>query len=324
VDADKEVPMRRLIALALLPLFAAVSFAESAPPDTGWVPDETVVVTAQAPGPAVWHLKKGDAEVWILGTVNPMPKTLVWNSKHLGELIGGAHAVLLPPQASAGIFELSWFLLTHRSLLSLPGDKKLEETLPPELKARFVAARQLAGREAARYEDDPPIIAAMKLQGDFQKAKELSTEDPARTVKEIARVQHVPVKKVADYGALGLVKEFLRLPMPAQQACLENALSDIESYNLNAAAEAEAWAVGDLKGIKAHYLSPSMARCAKTSDSFNKIYERGVADYLKAIEAALSKPGKTILLTDIGSLLRNSGVVEKLRAEGVIIEGPGE
>jgi uncharacterized protein YbaP (TraB family) len=314
--------MRRLF--ALLPLIAAAAIADPAPPDSSWVPDETVVVTAQAPGPAVWHLKKGDAEVWILGTVSPMPNALVWNSKHLGELIEGAHAVLLPPQASAGFFETSWFLLTHRSLLSMPDDKKLEETLPPELKARFVAARRLAGREADRYEDDPPIIAAMKLQGDFQKAKGLSSEDPARTVKEIARAKHVPAKKVADYGALGLVKEFLRLPMQAQQACLDNAISDVESYNLNAAAEAEAWAVGDLKGIKAHYSSPSMGRCAKATDSFNKLYERGVADYLRAIEAALSKPGKTILLTDIGSLLRNSGVAEKLRAEGVIIEGPGE
>jgi uncharacterized protein YbaP (TraB family) len=314
--------MRRLF--ALLPLIAAASLADPAPPDTGWVPDETVVVTAQAPGPAFWHLKKGDAEVWILGTVSPMPKAFAWNSKHLGELIDGAHAVLLPPQASAGLFETSWFLLIHRGLLSMPGDKKLEETLPPDLKARFVAARQLAGREADRYEDDPPIIAAMKLQGDFQKTKELSTEDPARTVKKLARAKHVPVKNVADYGALGLVKEFLRLPMSAQQACLDNALSDIESHNRNAAAEAEAWAAGDLKGIKTHYSSPSMVRCAKATDSFNKLYERGVADYLKVIEEALSKPGKTLLLTDIGSLLRTSGVVEKLRAEGVLIEGPGE
>jgi uncharacterized protein YbaP (TraB family) len=317
-----EVPMRRLF--ALLPLLAAAAFAQPAPPDTGWVADETVVVTAQAPGPAFWHLKKGDAEVWILGSVSPMPKALVWNSRHLSELIDGAHAVLLPPQASAGFFEISWFLLTHHGLLSMPDDKKLEETLPPDLKARFAAARQLAGREASRYEDDPPIIAAMKLQGDFQKAKGLSTEDPARTVKEIARAKHVPVKKVADYGALGLIKEFLRLPMSAQQACLDNAISDVESNNLNAAAEAEAWAVGDLKGIKAHYSPMSMKRCIASTESFKKLYERGVADYLRVIEEALSKPGKTILLTDLGSLLRTSGVVEKLRAEGVLIEGPGE
>jgi hypothetical protein len=187
-----------------------------------------------------------------------------------------------------------------------------------------VAARQLAGREADRYEGDPPIIAAMKLQADFQKAKALSNDEPTRTVKKIAGAKHVPVKTIADYGALALVKEFLRLPMSAQQACLDNALSDIESHNLNAAAEAEAWAAGDLKGIKAHYSTPSIGRCAKATVSFTKLYERGVADYLNVIEAALSTPGKTILLTDIGSLLRTSGVAEKLRAEGVLIEGPGE
>jgi hypothetical protein len=81
VAPDKEDQMRRLFALALLPL--AASFADPAPPDTGWVPDETVVVTAQAPGPAFWHLKKGNAEVWILGTVSPMPKSQAWNTNTL-------------------------------------------------------------------------------------------------------------------------------------------------------------------------------------------------------------------------------------------------
>jgi hypothetical protein len=54
------------------------------------------------------------------------------------------------------------------------------------------------------------------------------------------------------------------------------------------------------------------------------MYDRAVADYLKAISDALATPGKTVLLTDVGSLLRGAGVAESLRAEGVVIEGPAE
>ena len=315
---------RCLSAIASFLLAGGISSAADAPPTTDWAPNEVVVVSAQSPGPAFWHLKKGDSEIWILGTPGVMPEKLSWNSTHLAEVIAGAQAVLLPPQASAGFFETSWFLITNRGLLSMPDDKKLEDTLPPELRARFVAARQSIKRDRDRYEDDPPIIAAMELQRDFVKANNFSGEEPGLTVEKIARAKHVPVRNIASYGALAMVKEFLRLPMAAQQACLENAVSDVEVRAVHAAPAAEAWAVGDLKGIKAHYATPNLAKCAKGTQSFSKLYQRAVTDYVAAIDQALSKPGKTVMLTDIGSLLRSEGIAEKLRAQGVVIEGPAE
>ena len=315
---------RCLSAIVSLLLAGGISCAADAPPTTDWAPNEVVVVSAQAAGPAFWHLKKGDSEIWILGTPGLLPEKLSWNTTHLAEVITGAHAVLLPPEASAGFFELSWFLITNRGLLSMPDDKKLEDTLPPELRARFVAARQAIKRDGDRYEDDPPIIAALELQNDFNKANNFSREEPRRTVEKIAGAKHVTVHAVATYGALAMVKEFLRLPMAAQQACLENAVSDVEVRAVHGVPVAEAWAVGDLKGIKAHYATTNLEKCAKATQSFSKLYQRAVADSLAAIDEALSKPGKTVMLADIGSLLRNDGVAEKLRAQGVIIEGPAE
>jgi uncharacterized protein YbaP (TraB family) len=239
-------------------------------------------------------------------------------------VITGAHAVLLPPEASAGFFEMSWFLITNHSLLSMPDDKRLEDTLSPDLRARFVAVRQSIKRDGDRYEDDPPVVAAIKLQNDSEKAGHFSREEPRDTVEKIARDKHVPVRNIAEYGALAMVKEFLRLPMAAQQACLENAVSDAEVRAVHGVPAAEAWAVGDLKGIKAHYSTSNLERCAKGTQSFSKIYQRAVADSLTAIDDALSKPGKTVMLADIGSLLRNDGVAQKLREQGVMIEGPAE
>ena len=313
-----------LSAIAFLFLVSGTACAADEPPTTDWAPNEVVVVSAQAPGPAFWHLKKGDSEIWILGTPGPLPEKLTWNTTHLAEVITGAHTVLMPPVASAGLFETSWFLITNHSLLSMPDDKKLEDTLPADLRARFVAARQSIKRDADRYEDDPPVVAAVKLQSDFEKAGHFSREEPRRTVEKIARDKHVPVRNIAEYGALAMVKEFLRLPMPAQQACLENAVSDVEVRAVHGVPAAEAWAVGDLKGIKAHYATSNLEKCAKGTQSFSKLYQRAVADSLAAIDDALSKPGKTVMLADIGSLLRSDGVAQKLREQGVIIEGPAE
>jgi uncharacterized protein YbaP (TraB family) len=316
----------RLIAIAAAAVVTATAaaFADAPPPVADWVPDETIVVSAQSEGPAFWHIKKGDSEIFILGTVAPMPKDLKWNSAHLNEIIKGSRMVLTAPTASAGFFETSWFLLTHRGLLSMPDDKKLEDTLAPDLKARFVAVRSGLGIGEDEYADDPPVIAAMKLQGAFNKKHNFSGDEPVETVKRLARENHVPVKPIGEYGALGLVKEGLRLPPEGQRVCLADSVTFAEVRSVHNAPLAAAWATGDMKGIKANFVPGVFEHCTKQVSGFAKLTDRAVADYLKAIHEALAQPGKVVMLTDIGSLLRSTGVAEQLHKEGVIIEGPAE
>jgi hypothetical protein len=65
---------RCLSAIASLFLVSGLACAADEPPTTDWAPNEVVVVSAQAPGPAFWHLKKGDSEIWILGTPGSLPE----------------------------------------------------------------------------------------------------------------------------------------------------------------------------------------------------------------------------------------------------------
>jgi len=312
------------VALSALLLLGTAAKAQEAPA-TGWSSsNEVVVVTAQQPGPAFWHIKKGNSEIYILGTIAEMPKGLNWNSNHLAEVIAGAHAVLIPPVASSGILSAGWFLLTHRGLLSMPDGKTLEETLPPDLKARFVAARSSLAIPAEKLEDDPPILVAFELQKKFGEAAKLDSDEPTNRVKKIAGEEHVSLRPIADYSALDIIKEALRLPLAAQQTCLEESLTKLEQRKNHAMALAQAWAIGDLKAIKANYTGRSFNKCVKQVPSFGRITDQAVKDYLKAIDDALSKPGKTVMLTDIGSLLRGTGVVDQLHAKGILIEGPTE
>src|SRR5437868_14775048 len=75
-------------ACAVALLFAALplgAVAQQPPAENRvetWGTPEVVEVQA-APGPAVWHLTRGDSEVWILGTVGGMPDGLKWNKDYL-------------------------------------------------------------------------------------------------------------------------------------------------------------------------------------------------------------------------------------------------
>jgi uncharacterized protein YbaP (TraB family) len=312
--------------MASLFIVAGVCPAEDAPPVTDWS-TELVVVDVEAQGPALWHLKKGDSELYILGTVGFMPEKLAWNRTRLEETIQGANAVLLPPQAHSGLLDIigmSWFILTHRDALSMPDDQKLEPSLSPVVRARFVKAREALKMDGEHYEDDSPLVAGFKLLGDYMKANKLSAEMPEQAAENIARAKHVKVRRIAEYSANPLIREFLQLPRSAGQVCLENALHDVETLDRHAVSAADAWAVGDLAGIKAHYSMALFEPCITQAKKYNEIDHRAVGDTLKAVHDALGKPGKTVMVIDIGWLFRADGIADTLKAEGITIDPPSE
>lgn len=316
-----------IVAIAsLLFVVGACPAQDAAPPTTDWKM-EVVVVNASQQGPALWHLKKGDSDIWVLGTVGMMPKDLAWNTARLTQVIEGANQVLLPPEAKAGVldlFDAGWFFMTHWGVLSMPDNQKLEPSLQPDLRARFVKAREAVGKNPDRYEDRKPMIAGFMLIDDFAEKEHLISGIPENTVEKIARKNHVKVNRVAEYDAMPLVKEMLKLGPDEGLGCFENALTDYETLSVHAVPASEAWVAGDVAGIKAHYSTSMLESCVKQSKKYGELDHRAVGDMLKAVHEALSKPGKTVMVIDVGWLFRSAGVAEQLKSEGVTIEGPAE
>lgn len=311
------------LCFAVLPQ-GATAQTEGAKPAENWGAPEIVEVQA-APGPAVWHLTRGDSEVWILGTVGAMPDGLAWNKNYLAELLDGAHAILMPPRPSIGVFEGAWFLLTNGSKFSLPRGQSLEPSLSPDLRARFVALREKLGEDEGHYRTDTPLRAALRLFQDVSDKLDLTRDEPRDTIDRLARSKHVPSAPIARYEVLDAAEDVLKLDLAQQKACLAQSVEDADRAFTHAIPAAQAWAVGDIKGLKANYGDSRVLDCVTAAvHSVADINERNVADYTGAINAALDKPGKTIAVIDIGPLLRRGGVLERLKALHVAIEGPAE
>jgi hypothetical protein len=310
-----------VLSIAALSLDAA---AQETRPAENWAAPEIVEVQA-APGPAVWHLTRGDSEVWILGTVGSMPDGLTWNKNYLGELLDGARAILLPPRPSIGVFEGAWFLITNGSKFSLPRGQSLEPSLSAELRARFIATREHLGQDENRYKTDTPLRAALRLQQDLQDKLDLTRDEPRDTIDRLARTKHVPSAPIARYEVLDAAEDVLKLNPEQQRVCLAQSVEDVDRQIVHAVPAAQAWAIGDLKDLKANYGESRLVNCVVAAvHSVANISERDVADYTAAINAALDKPGKTIAVIDIGPLLRRGGVLERLQALQVVIEGPAQ
>jgi len=316
--------IRIAAAAAALVVLVATARADTAPPPVQDWSIETVVVTAKKPGPAFWHVVSGKSEVWILGTLGPVPEDLNWDTGRLEYLLQGAKVLLLPPRGQVGPLEGIWFLITSGDVLRQPDGTLLESTLPPPLKARFVAMRNSLHKDSDDYSEYKASVAGFMLERDFLRANDLNGAQPLKTIEGVAERATVPSRRVATYEALDVIKEVPSLSNTGNWACMKDSLDDIDVMAQHARLAAQAWATGDLDGIKANYSDPKALDCLGQSASFSKLWARSVNDTLSAVNTALKTPGKTVAVVGIGELLRKNGLVDRLKAEGFAVEGPGD
>ena len=61
--------------------------AAGTPTPVSEAPTEEVVVVGAHEGPRLWSVRKGDHVLWILGTVSPLPKRMIWQSDAVQTLL---------------------------------------------------------------------------------------------------------------------------------------------------------------------------------------------------------------------------------------------
>ena len=314
--------MWKTAALALT--FVALAFDAQAQVLPEWAQVDAVEVR-ERPGPAVWHLTRGNSEVWLLGLAGALPRDLDWNKQYLSELLDGARAILMPPKADIALTDIAWFLIRHGGELSLPRGQSLEDGLPEDLRARFIVARDRVGGDASDYRTDIPIRAAMRLQQDLREKLDFSFREPRTTIENLAYRKRIKNDPVTRFEAMDAIREVLTLTPQQQRSCLAQAVEDVNWALGHADRSARAWAVGEIRTVKANYSEWRLGTCIMAAvQKFSDIDGRNVSEYVSAIDAALDKPGKTIVVINMGPLLRKNGVLERLTAKHIAIEAPAE
>ncbi|OYW74314.1 MAG: TraB/GumN family protein, partial [Asticcacaulis sp. 32-58-5] len=234
------------IALIFLMLLAAPS---SQAADEDWNHTEVVVAAKRPPGPALWRIKKGDAEVVIVGILPVFPKSQSWSTKRLENALRGAKVLITPPDAKTSAGDAVRVLRTK----GLPGKLTLKDVLPPELNARFEATAKRAGVSPKAFAHDKPVWAGARLRREVLEKRRLSADEPTDTIARIARKQGVPVRPAGKYKTGPVLKDLNRLSDQESQECLIHTLGDID-FNMDRAPKAAAaWAVGDIRTVRANY-----------------------------------------------------------------------
>ena len=308
-----------LLALPI-PAVAQVSSLPAPDPATSAVVQELEVI-GRRPGPALWTVKRGDATVVVVGALTPLPHMLDWDTTRVERAMDGADLVLLPPRGRPGVLDIVSIFL-HGADAYLPRGRSVYDEMTPDEKARFENLRVQAKTETKRYASLKPALAGVRLLSDFRKAAGLSDAKPASTIEHLAQVHHIRVKTVGEFKLAGLFRAITHMTPEQNRDCLDAAIADAEREAQHGQDLARAWADGDLKTVTATYRGALMDRCVLEAPSLQAALEKGMNQGMAEVNAALSRPGKTVLVVDLGLLFRPNGLLDQLRAEGDEVKTP--
>jgi uncharacterized protein YbaP (TraB family) len=287
---------------------------------------DEIVVTAERAGPGMWHVHRGDANVWVLGSISPLPRDITWRSKQVESVLESTSQVLVQKPIEISIPRILWMLIADRKVLMVGGGKKLKDVLPPELHARFAAQRSKVTDDSGKWERYRPIIAAAFLQREAFHQVNLSMRlDLGAALRELAKKHGVRVEEVKVTGVSDMLDALKTMPPATERTCVEASLSTVETGLPRLVDRAQAWANGNVERIENTPELKEVDDCRNALDAgkgASDVIGRIRQTWLDNIEKYLHSAGTTIAVVNLDLLLERGGLLDQLRAKGYEIDAP--
>lgn len=299
---------------------AAASMAESSAANIEPPPTAEVLVTAERPGPRLWHVTRGEHKVWILGTQSPLPQKLRWRSAEVEAAISGADEVLGAYTVSLRMRSSDW---QRRSTT-------LEEDLPRRVYVRWTKMRDRYVDPRIPTETLLPASAAFLLQmSAFEHNGMTSSDEVWRTIYGLARLHDVPVRPQSYEVESPVTKVSQRAAREAGVRCLVETMDRLDVGMAESLRRANAWADGDMKLLRELALSDqSYAQTLARSWPFlshedvDRLIAQETTRLAAVIERALVRNRRTFAALPVHMLMKEDGVLTLLRAAGHRVEEP--
>ena len=313
---------------------------QAAPPADGIRTEATVVVEGEQPGPGLWLVRKGNHDLYVLGTLRPLPVKMQWRSAQLKQVLAQTQEVIRmrDVQISADVGFFKGLLLMPKLLgaRNNPDDRKLQQVVSPASYARWQVLKARYIGSDGGVEKRRPLFAAQELYSAAMKKSGLDTHDLAWPVIAEAIKAHNPAVTVVKETITitdpkPLLKEWSKTTLD-DLACFDSTMTHIETDLDAMRARANAWATGDVAGLRALPPAYRWEACS------NAITEAGIGKrlgfgdarrklrdkWLAAAEAALARNTVSFATLSLGDMLGANGYLAALQAKGYTVIAPDE
>jgi uncharacterized protein YbaP (TraB family) len=294
-------------------------------------PMQELVVEGRHEGPRMWIVRSGDHTLWILGTISPLPKKLVWQPDAVEEALKYTQEVV-PAWPSYGIganpITALRVYIAWRHLQKPPDNLPLRDSLPPPLYARVEALRIRYAPHDNKIEHMRPMMAARELLTHVLDAAGLALRNEVQQeVLTLAARHGVRVRqdKLRIEDPVDVIKDVGATPLAGEVACLDAVVTLLETDLGNMQARARAWALGDVEALRQIPHADDRTACiaaVSTSERVRKLIARAQDDWLIAVTDSLARNRGTLAVQSMERLLGERGTLATLRARGYEVEGP--
>jgi len=283
----------------------------------------------------MWKITSGEHALYILATLEPLPKRMVWRSKAVEDRIATSQLVIEPPSVSAhiGFFRSLSLVPSLLRARHEPDGKSLEQSLPHDMYIRWLGLRvKFMGNHGD--ETMRPLFAAIDLYSHAIEAEGLTYDSNVwDRVSDMAKSKHVPVQAVKVEVPVDDPKQYIRdlstIPPAREVACLDSTMRQLETGLAAMRSRANLWATGDIDKLKSEktFSDPDLCLDAITvvpslHEEFEKIKARTSDDWMRAAENALHTNVSTLAVLPIAEFLGADGMLARLRARGFEVVEP--
>jgi len=279
----------------------------------------------------MWTVRRGDHVLWILGTVTPLPKKMVWQPDAVQEVLRQSQEVV-PAWPTYGIganpFTALRVFIQWRRMQRPPDHLPLRQTLPPALYARVAALEVRYDPHDTHLEELRPMLAAERLTLRVLDANGLALHNEVQqSVLSLARAQGVRVRqdKLKIDDPVNVLKDVGSTPLGAEIACLDAVVTRLETDIGPMQARARAWALGDVETLRKLPHTDERTACVaavSTSERVRNLIARAQDDWLNVVTDSLARNRGTLAVQSMDRLLGEGGALATLKARGYVVEGP--
>lgn len=302
---------------------------------------DEVLVLGEQPGPAMWKVSRDGHTMWIMGTIAPQPANMRWRAaqaeaviQRSGEILGATSARATSDIGFFGAVRLIPSLLRARDN---PDGATLHDALPPDVLTRYNSMyKRFFGEDHDPKEKRRPLFAADELYRQALKKSSLTDQSQVwPTVEKLAKRHKVRIRERAIDLPLadpkGIIADLALIERDKEVACLSATMDYIDRDLPNIKRRAKAWAVGDLKTLRALPAAVDRTDCLNALlDALRPRLNAQIEKTRSQIEEDRKGIISWMLLTHetsfatmaIEELLAADGAVTRWRAAGYTVEEP--
>ena len=325
--------MRMLILLLLMWVAAKPVYAQEINE-----PITNVEVVGVLPGPGFWQVSNGNNNLWILGSVNPTPKGMNWETIKLERKIAQSQQLLgtvsVSLDADVGFFAKIGLIPSLYRARKNPDGKTLNEILPADVYARWLLlkAKYIGKNDDIEYWR--PIFVAQELYEQAIKKSKMNNRNIVWPVAEkLAKKKDVPITRPEIEIPIKNPKKFIKdfsASALNDTVCFDKTLLFIEQDVQNMERRGIYWAEGNVSALQEISFVDASGACVEAvlgsvaiqNSAIQGLQEKAKSLWLEAAIAALESNVSTVAVMNMADLVKSDGYLAQLRAKGYTIIAP--